>query len=136
MSKKVLIIDDEKWFFEPFLERLDFEKISYDFCRNGTQGLKKLKENDYKVIVLDMKVTLGKDLIHLQGEDVPGILIFKEIRKSKPNIPVICWTVLSDEYIKSTVSELGGKYFAKGGNEDKCIKEIKKHTTWLKGEER
>lgn len=124
MDKNVLIIDDEKWFFEPFLERLESEKITYDFCKNGTQGLKKLKKNDYKVIVLDMKVTLGAELVHLQGEDVPGLLIFKEIRKIKPKIPIICWTVLVDETIKREIHALGGKYFSKSGNPDKFLNAI------------
>lgn len=127
MKRQVLIIDDEKWFFEPFLERLDFEKIQYDFCKSGTQGLNMLEENDYRVIILDMKVTLGENLEHLKGEDVPGILIFKEIRKIQPNIPVICLTVLSEEEIKRKVATLNGKFFPKGGNENDYINEIKKY---------
>ncbi|MCP4216628.1 MAG: response regulator [bacterium] len=127
MSKKILIIDDEKWFFQPILERLEYEKIPYDFCKNGSLGLAKLKTESYAAIVLDMKVSLGEGLQPAMGDQVPGILIFKEIKKIVSDVPVICYTVLSDEGIKNKISQLGGKYFSKGGNEEEFINQIKRY---------
>ncbi|MCP4154045.1 MAG: response regulator [bacterium] len=128
MERKILIIDDEKWFFEPILERLDYEQITYDFCKNGSCGLKKLKDkkNSYKAIILDMKVSLGDLLKEQLGKDIPGILIFKEIRKIEKNIPVICWTVHSDEEVIGKITSLQGKYFRKAGNEEDFFDEVKR----------
>jgi DNA-binding response OmpR family regulator len=127
MSRKILIIDDEKWFFNPFLEHLEADNIAYDYCEDGSKGLAKLETDDFSAVVLDMKVSLGERLAHMLGQDVPGILIFKEIKKIKPNIPVICWTVLSDEEIKKKVRDLGGTYISKAGSDSEFIDEIKRH---------
>ena len=42
-NKTVLIIDDEDWFFEPTLEKFEYEGITYDFCRTGFDGLQKFE---------------------------------------------------------------------------------------------
>lgn len=128
-NKTVLIIDDEDWFFEPILEKLEFEAISYDICRTGYAGLQKLESNDYRVILLDMKVSLGEELKHIVGYvPAPGIYVLEKIKKKRPNLPVICYTVLSDDEVVDKIIELGGKHIAKGSIKDTntLIAEIKK----------
>jgi len=126
-EKKVLIIDDEKWFFEPILDRLTYEKIGFDFCISGSQGLEYLKANKYRVVILDIKVTLGRNLQHLLGKDASGISILEEIRKIEHRIPVICFTVLNDEEIRDKILKLGGKHILKATDDDELINTIKKH---------
>ncbi len=129
MPKDVLIIDDEEWFFEPILERLDHEGISYDYCRAGNEGLNAFKENDYRAIVLDMKIPLGYEDKSIDKYEAVGIFVLEEIRKINEILPVICFTVLSDEIIKNKVSELGGEYIFKAANEHELINRIKKVIT-------
>jgi DNA-binding response OmpR family regulator len=126
MSKDVLIIDDEPWFFAPFLERLEYEGITYDCCKTGTDGLNKLMVTGYGAVVLDMKVSLGEDFSHIVGYEVPGIYILERIKETKPVLPVICYTVLSGQEIKDQILALGAKFVVKGGDEDALINEIKK----------
>lgn len=130
MSKTVLIIDDEDWFLEPILERMDSEGITYDYCGTGYEGLSKISSEDYKVVVLDMKVSLGKELKDvIAHEPAAGIYVVEEIKKKKSELPVICYTVLSDEEVVSKIKELGGKHLAKGSMEDvtTLIEEIKRY---------
>jgi tetratricopeptide (TPR) repeat protein len=125
MNKDVLIIDDEPWFFDPFLDRLDFEKISYGYCKNGSEGLKKLQTNIYKLVVLDMKVSLGDEYQDIQGYDPPGLYLLEKIKMNKPYLPVICYTVLTDGEIVSKIEGLGGKHIPKGTGDENLISNIK-----------
>lgn len=124
MRGNILIIDDEKFTFLPFLENLEYEKISYDFCKNGSSGMKKLKENEYKAIILDMKVSLGDDLKNLKEEKVPGISIFKKIREINKKIPILCFSVIAEEEIKKEIESMGGKYYLKGQDNEKLRSKI------------
>lgn len=125
MNKDVLIIDDEPWFFEPFLDRLDFEKISYDYCKNGSEGLKKLQTNIYKLVVLDMKVSLGQEDQEIQGDDPPGLYLLEKIKMDKPYLPVLCYTVLTDGEVVNKIERLGGKHIPKGTGDESLISNIK-----------
>ena len=128
MSQKLLIIDDERWFFEPLLDRLDYEGIDYEYCFTGFDGLNKLKANDYKAVILDMKLTLGDELLDVSVKyDVPGIYVLEEIRKHSPDLSVICYTVLSDNEVSKKIENLKATYIRKGVNEDELFREIYKH---------
>jgi tetratricopeptide (TPR) repeat protein len=125
MNKDILIIDDEQWFFEPFLDRLDFEKISHDYCDNGSEGLKKLQTNAYKLVVLDMKVSLGDEYRDMADYDVPGLYLLEKIKMQMPYLPVLCYTVLTDGEIVSKIEGFGGKHIPKGTGDISLIKDIK-----------
>ncbi|MCP4154049.1 MAG: response regulator [bacterium] len=126
MSKSVLFIDDEEWFLEPTMERLEHGGITFDYCRTGFDGLKKIETGDYKVVILDMKVSLGEELKRVVGyEYAKGIYILQQIKKTKTQLPVLCYTVLKDKEILSEIEEAGGSHITKGGEED-LVDEIKK----------
>jgi DNA-binding NtrC family response regulator len=129
MNKDVLIIDDEPWFFEPFLDILDCEKISFDYCHNGSEGLKKFQENAYKLVVLDMRVSLGDEHRDIAEYDVHGLYLLEKIKMQMPYLPVLCYTVLTDDDIVSKIEELGGKYIPKGPGDKSIIDEIKRLTS-------
>ncbi|MCU0288135.1 MAG: response regulator [Acidobacteria bacterium] len=129
-NKTILIIDDEEWYYEPILERLEYEGITYNFCRTGYAGLQKLEIKAYKVILLDMKVSLGEELKHIIGYGpAPGIYILEKIKERNKNMPVICYTVLTDDEVVAKIVDLGGKHLAKGSLKDTkaLIDEIKKY---------
>ncbi len=129
-NKSVLIIDDEEWFYEGIMERMAAQGITYDFARTGQEGLKKWENNNYKVIALDMKLSLGDELSRSSGGGaIPGLIILKQIKAKSPNFPVICFTVLSDEDAGKRIAKLGGIHIAKGIKKAylRLIDEIKKH---------
>lgn len=69
MKIKVLLVDDEKDFIESLAERLELRDFNVSTALNGTDAVNLIKENEYDVIVLDVKMP-GKD----------GIETLKEIK--------------------------------------------------------
>lgn len=126
IKKDVLIIDDEPWYFEPFLDQLDHVKTTYDYCENCNKGLKLLHTNNYKLVVLDMKVGLGGDFQETDGYDPPGLFLLEKIKNQTPGLPVLCFTVLTDSDIVSKIEKFGGRHIAKGKEgETTLINDIK-----------
>jgi tetratricopeptide (TPR) repeat protein len=125
MNKDILIINADQWFFEPFLDLLDFEKISYDYCHNGSDALKAFQKNAYLLVILDMEVSLGDDYWNIDGYDVPGLYLLEKIKKQKPDLPVICFTVMTEEEVVRKIADLGGKHIAKGSGAKTLINKIK-----------
>jgi DNA-binding NtrC family response regulator len=126
MVKDVLIVDDEEWFVEPILDRLDFENISYDFCTNGSEAMKLLQSTGYKSVILDIKVSLGDDYQDTVGSDFPGIFLLGEMKKKNPGLPVLCYTMLTDHEVVTKIRQLGGIHIAKGSGDQSLFEEIKR----------
>ena len=76
MKIKVLLVDDEKDFIESLAERLQLRDFDVTTALNGNDAINLVKESDYDVIVLDVKMP-GKD----------GIETLKEIKNIKQLAP-------------------------------------------------
>lgn len=130
MSNPVLIIDDEKLYLEPLTDLLALERINYDYCDNGYEGWSLVKSNAYKVVILDMKVSFGEEWKQMIGyKPAPGIFILQKIKEVKPELPVICYTVLRDKEVVQKIMDLGARHIPKKGSDsnDYLIEEIKKY---------
>ena len=53
---KILVIDDERPIRRTLCEILEFEKFQVDQAENGEDGLKMAQENEYDVILCDIKM--------------------------------------------------------------------------------
>lgn len=105
---RVLIIEDEIDTATPVREALALENIDADIAVDGSDGLKKFKEGDYDLVLLDLK---------LPGVD--GEAVLAEIRKTDPFIDVIIYTNYSafEEIKKLTNMGIQG-YVNKGFDAD------------------
>lgn len=81
MSIKVLLVDDEKDFIEPLAERLQLRDFNVTTASNGDDALNLVRENEYDIIVLDVKMP-----------DRDGIETLKEIKNIKQIPQVIMLT--------------------------------------------
>jgi DNA-binding NtrC family response regulator len=83
MAKKerVLVVDDELDFLETIVKRLQARKIKASGADSGPKALDLLKEQDFDVVILDVK---------MPGMD--GIETLVEIKKRNPLLPVIMLT--------------------------------------------
>ena len=70
---KILIIDDDKELCALIKRSVQAENIEADFCNTGKEGLQKLREQEYQLVVLD---------VMMPGMD--GFETLEEIRKERP----------------------------------------------------
>lgn len=82
---RILIIEDELETANTVKEALALDDISADIALSGEQGLQKFGEENYDLILLDLKMP------GLSGEEV-----LSEIRKKDPFVDVIIYTNYSD----------------------------------------
>src|SRR5919198_5990070 len=79
----VLIIDDEEEIRESIELLLDSEGLSTDTAANGEEGLKKIEDNLYDAVLLDLMLP-GKS----------GMDVQKDIQRIDPTLPVIIITAI------------------------------------------
>ena len=72
-GKSVLIIDDEEGIVELIREIIEPMVPSIEVACNGKEGLDRIRERDYDLILLDMRMP-----------DMDGRQLYKEIKASKP----------------------------------------------------
>ena len=52
---KILIIDDDRELCALIKRSVQSEHIEADFCNTGKEGLQKLKDQEYQLVVLDVR---------------------------------------------------------------------------------
>ena len=84
-SSKALVVDDEPDIRELLSITLSRMGIETDFAENVENGIQKVSQNDYFLVLTDMKMPDGS-----------GIDIVKYIQGNKPNIPVAVITAFGN----------------------------------------
>lgn len=74
----ILIVDDEKAIRKTLSEILSYEGYQIDDAENGEEGLKKIKEKNYDVVLCDIKMP-----------KVDGLEFLEKARESHPDLPII-----------------------------------------------
>lgn len=92
---KILIVDDEKMIRAALREYVEFEDGTADEAQDGMEAVKKCRENDYDVILMDVMMPR-----------LDGFSAVKEIRKFKQT-PVIMLSARGEEYDKLFGFEIG-----------------------------
>jgi DNA-binding response OmpR family regulator len=78
---RCLLVDDEIEFTRVLTKRLNRRRISVDTAASGNQAIQALRQKDYDIVVLDLKLS-----------DMDGIDILKIFKKMVPEMPVIMLT--------------------------------------------
>ena len=92
---KVLIVDDEEMIRAVIREYVEFEGGEAEEAEDGMEAVKKCRENDYDVVIMDVMMPR-----------LDGFSAVKEIRKLK-NTPVIMLSARGEEYDKLFGFEIG-----------------------------
>ena len=77
----VLCVDDEEELVSAWVERLSMRGIDADGVSNGLEAVQRIKDKNYDVVVLDIKMP-----------GIDGFEIMKRMKTEKPNIQVILIT--------------------------------------------
>ena len=93
--KKILIVDDEIKIREVLKEYAEFEGYATDEAEDGMIAVKKCRENEYDLVIMDVKMP-----------KLDGFSAVKEIRKYK-DVPVIMLSARTEEYDKLFGFEIG-----------------------------
>ena len=110
---KVLIIDDDKELCALIKRSVLSEDIEADFCNTGKEGLQKLREQEYQLVVLD---------VMMPGMD--GFETLEEIRKEY-SLPILMFTSKNDRISKVRGLRAGADdYLTKPFDMDELIARI------------
>lgn len=103
MAKKdILLVDDDAYFCQFYGDALKEAGFDVDIAHNGEDGLKKIKENDYKLLIVDIVMPF-----------MSGTAFLKETKRKK--VPKITLTGLSGKTDKSDALKAGAdKFLTKG----------------------
>ena len=122
---KVLIIDDDKELCALIKRSVLSEDIEADFCNMGKEGLQKLKEREYQLVILD---------VMMPGMD--GFETLEEIRKES-SLPILMFTSKNDSASKVRGLRAGADdYLTKPFDMDELIARIVAHELFHAVEER
>jgi len=102
-KQSILVVDDEKVIRDLFERFLKKHGYSVTTAANGLDALEKIKENDYDMMILDLKMPVmdGMELLRKIGE------------LGKKLITIIVTGHASEETIKETLKEGCFNYIAK-----------------------
>ena len=119
IKNKILIVEDEADIRSIYVEVLQSAGYSVDEAADGAEGMRKIKDTDWDLLLLD---------IMLPGED--GLKILKDI-KEKPELkkgPIVAITNLNSEnIIQEAFSSGADGYLIKSEvTPDKVVEEVGK----------
>jgi DNA-binding response OmpR family regulator len=116
---EVLLIDDNKEITDMISFFLDSQDISCDVTNTGREGLVKIKNEKYSVILLDLTMP------EFNGYDIFNDLL-RENLLSKNNIVLFTASFISDENIQKMIEEGAKGIIRKPISIDKIIETIEK----------
>src|SRR2546427_6230895 len=107
----VLVIDDEEEIRESIEMLLTSEGLNVDTASNGEEGLKKIEDNLYDAVLLDLMLP-GKS----------GMEIQKDIKRIDPTLPVLIITAIGAlETAVTAIKEGSFDYITKPWNNEKLV---------------
>src|SRR5512147_512007 len=113
MNKPILIVDDEKNIRLTLTESLASLAIETDTASNGEEALAKLKEKDFGVILLD---------IRMPGMD--GMEVLRRVREIRPDIRVIMITAYGTVESAVEAMKLGAVDFLQKPFDPEQVREL------------
>ena len=125
---RVLVVDDEAHLAAGISENLEAEGYSTAVAHDGAEGLQKIRDGEFDLIVLDVMMP-----------KLDGLRVCEEIRKEGRQTPVLFLTVKNDAQDRIRGFEVGGDdYLAKPFHLQELllrVAAILKRSAWYQGSE-
>ena len=110
MVKQILFVEDEQWLMEGIVDGLEASGYKVIRAEDGTEGLDLLESEHVDLILLDIMMPSGERIEENTFGRRTGVEFCKIARKLKPQVPIVCLTVVTDREIHNELEELGVKY--------------------------
>lgn len=113
MSNKVriLVVDDDSGMCETLSAILRIKGYEVDTANDGYQAIKKVKENCFKFVLMDIKMP-----------GMNGVEAYKIIRDEKPNLKVVFMTAYArDDLVQEILKENAVRIFFKPFDIEKLL---------------
>ena len=86
MKKTILVLEDDSAIRQGVIDALEFDGFETLYSGNGREGLDMATRFNYDLLLLDLMLP-----------EVDGLAILKEVRSSRPTLPVIILTARGTE---------------------------------------
>ncbi|MCC6394086.1 MAG: sigma-54-dependent Fis family transcriptional regulator [Bryobacterales bacterium] len=114
MRGKILIVDDEADIRESLETLLSLEHYQVDEAQNGAEGLRKMEQSNYDLVLLDLMMP-----------DKSGMDVLREVRERDQDTPICMITAYgSIEVAVSALKAGASDYFSKPWDNEKLLIEI------------
>lgn len=114
MKKKILVVDDNIDFSENLTDILELKGYEVFVAQDGRQSIETIKENAVDLILMDIKMPV-----------MNGVEAFKNIKKIRPEIPVIMMTAYAvEDLIRDALREGAFGIFNKSVDFEELFKKI------------
>jgi predicted nucleotide-binding protein len=117
--KKILIVDDERWYVEPLIDRLSFEGYNVLYASSCDEALSIIKEQaeHIRLIVIDSFLPIGDKSTFLekqfQSSKIIGLQLAKYISNNFKNISIIGYSQLNEDDIIMGFRKNGFQFISK-----------------------
>ncbi len=113
---RVLVADDEKGFRESIAEYLELEDIEVDVAENGLSAIRRLEDEEFDTVVLDLK---------MPGAD--GLEVLKWMKENTPGIPALMISAFGEVSDAVAAIKLGAEdYLVKPFETEELLLKIRK----------
>ena len=100
MSRKVLVVDDEKLIVKGIRFSLEQDGMEVDCAYDGEEAVEKAKDKKYDIILLDLMLP-----------KMDGIAVLKKAQELESAPRALVMTGFMTEYVGAMAAELGVQYF-------------------------
>ena len=117
-KKKILIVEDNASIMEAVVLALKEEGFKIDLANDGNEGVNKIKENHYDLVILDL-VMPGST----------GFEVMHELEMLGLHPPIIIYSNMPEEDTQAEALKLGAKDFLSKTtiSLEELVKKVKKH---------
>lgn len=96
MSARILVVDDEELVIWSYLRIFGGGDYHVEAAHGGREALRKVQENSFDVIILDLKMP-----------DIDGLEVLRRVKETHPEVDVIVVTGLPQNNIMMEAKRLG-----------------------------